>query len=397
MIIGIDASRAHAEQKTGTEWYSYSVIQELKKCIPPSVHVRLYSKEPLRGDLAELPSNWESRVLRWTPGFLWTQLRLSIEMLLHPVDALYVSAHTLPLIGGRKNIAVIHDVGFFRHTELYNTADVARATSSWKKRMIALVVRIATLGRYGASERDYHRFAFRLAVRKSDAIITISQFSFHEICAVADDADVQERMHVVYNGIVRRDVPSNADRIIADAGIARPYIVTLGRVEEKKNMLNAVQSFIAAQRRTGWDGDLVCIGSFGYGSERILEAVQKSGSAERIHFLGWRDENTVAAFLSRAHTFYFPTLYEGFGMPVAEALDMGVPVVCSAIPPLQEIAADCVRYCDPRSVESMTDALTAVMTDRNHAVDIQKGKDRAAQFQWATTAQRTWAIIQALL
>lgn len=395
MVIGIDASRANLSHKTGTEWYSWYVIQELKKIIPSEHRVILYSREPLRGELAQMPAHWKSKVLKWPPQVLWTQLRLSLELLLHRVDVLYISAHTLPLIGGKKNVSVIHDVGFMRNTALYNTTHVTRVRSSLTKKFLNVAVRMVTLGKYSASERDYHRFAFFWALKKSNAIITISQFSFHEIEACAYDESVSRRMRVIYNGFVRRTVPHNAHDRVARLGLTRPYILTLGRVEEKKNMLRCVESFSGMLEEERWNGDLVCVGSFGYGADRIRARVDELRIADRVHFLEWQDEETVAALLSRADVFYFPTVYEGFGMPVVEALDLGIPVACSDIPPLKEIAQDAAVFFDPLSVEDMANALVRITSEDTDTRTARsaRGKNIAQHFSWSTTAEQTWEVI----
>ncbi|MCW1930121.1 MAG: glycosyltransferase family 4 protein [Candidatus Kerfeldbacteria bacterium] len=367
MVIGIDASRANLAHKTGTEWYSFFVIQELKKIIPTEHRIIVYSRDPLQGELAQLPSHWSSVVLNWPPRVLWTQLRLSAELLVHRIDVLYVSAHTLPLIGGKKNVAVIHDVGFFRNTALYSKLELA-----------------------------YHRLAFFLALKKSNTIITISQFSASEITALSPTSATAKKLSVIHNGFVRRTVPVNAQQRVEQLNLTRPYILTLGRVEEKKNMLRCVESFARVLQDTQWGGDLVCVGAFGYGAERIRTRAQELGILGRVHFLEWQDEETVAALLSCADMFYFPTLYEGFGMPVIEALDMGIPVVCSDIPPLKEIAQDAAVFFDPFDVTAMSHAVSSVISERVDARNerIARGKKVAQRFSWRETAEKTWSLIE---
>src|SRR3989344_9672800 len=103
MIIGIDASRANEQERTGTEWYSYHLIQEFKK-LDHQNEFRLYSPSSLRDGLEKMPSNFSSRVLRSVTDMLWTQTRLSMEMLVRPPDVLFVPAHTIPLIHPKKTV-----------------------------------------------------------------------------------------------------------------------------------------------------------------------------------------------------------------------------------------------------------------------------------------------------
>lgn len=169
MTIGIDASRANKKEKTGTEWYSYYLIQHLKKIIPPQYRVILYAKEPLTDGLEILPANWQSKVLNWPPKFLWTQWRLSLEMLFHPVDLLFVPAHTISLIHPKKTVTVCHDIGFVRFPQYYSV-----------------------------KERMYHRFTMWLALKCAKIIITPSQFTKNEIMDVYKVSE--KKIKVIYHG-----------------------------------------------------------------------------------------------------------------------------------------------------------------------------------------------------
>ena len=154
MLFLIDASRANNEQKTGVEWYAYFVIQELKKIIPGDWQVILYSREKLKGELANLPPNWQEKVLSWPPRRLWTQVRLSLEMLRfnrHSDVVLFVPAHVLPLFCPIKTLITIHDLGGLRFPRGYSFF-----------------------------ERFYSRFASRFALKRA-TIITPSNFVKEEI------------------------------------------------------------------------------------------------------------------------------------------------------------------------------------------------------------------------
>ena len=129
MIIGIDASRANEEQKTGVGWYAWHVIQELKHLTTlPLNHtttrqplrVVLYTNKPLMGDLAVLPEGWSEKVLQWFPGRLWTQIRLSFEMLVNPPDVLFIPAHVFPIIHPKKTVMTVHDIAAIKFPESYN-------------------------------------------------------------------------------------------------------------------------------------------------------------------------------------------------------------------------------------------------------------------------------------
>ena len=143
MIIGIDASRANRERKSGTEWYSYYLIKRLAKLDAKNQYI-LYTDKPLKGGLLDLicddcdkmgeevktnkggfqeikspHNNFKAKILKWPFNFFWTQGRLSIEMLFNKPDVLFIPAHTLPIIHPAKSVVTIHDVGFERDRRLY--------------------------------------------------------------------------------------------------------------------------------------------------------------------------------------------------------------------------------------------------------------------------------------
>ena len=154
-LIGIDASRANAHERTGTEWYAYYLIQALKKFGVPGLEVVLYSKKFLRDGLERFPEGWSGKILTWGPKRFWNQLRLSWELHKNPVDLLFQPTHTLPLIRPKRVVTTLHDIGFERLPQLY-----------------------------ASSERGYHRRSAKLAVRAASRLLTVSEFSKREIMEV---------------------------------------------------------------------------------------------------------------------------------------------------------------------------------------------------------------------
>lgn len=366
MKIGIDASRANSAHRTGTEWYSYHVIQELKSIIPSAYQVVLYSKEPLRDDLAELPAQWKSRVLRWPPRFLWTQFRLSLEMVIAPPDLLYVPAHTIPIVHPRRVVTVVHDVGFERHTELY-----------------------------GLCERAYHRFAVRFALKHASEILTVSAFTKQEIEQVFHASG--ENIFVIPNGLNPREHSARVEYsdTLKRLGITQPYFFYLGRQEVKKNTPRLVEAFAAFKKQHPQPMQLVLAGSRGYGSDAVDRVIQQERLQHDVRMLGWTSEDDTQCLMEHALAFVFPSLYEGFGIPVIEAMQAGVPVLASDIPALREVAGDAALFFDPLSTESITQAMQQIVEHPDRRAQyIERGKKRAAQFSWKKTAELTWQRLQ---
>ncbi|MBI2411051.1 MAG: glycosyltransferase family 4 protein [Candidatus Kerfeldbacteria bacterium] len=370
MIIGIDASRANSLTRTGTEWYSYHVIQELKKLIPAEHEVVLYSKEPLRADLADLPAHWRSRVLHWPPKLLWTQFRLSLEMLLHRPDVLYIPAHTIPLIHPKKIALVVHDVGFERQTELYST-----------------------------KEKAYHRFAMKLAVKYATSIITVSAFSKSEIVDVYHIDP--KRITVIFNGLNNYEYDSASipfSSLEQRLHIRKPYLLFIGRVEQKKNIPFLIDIFAILKTQYHFSGQLILAGSPGFGHDDVMNRIAAHQLKQDVIQTGWIEEHELRTLMQNATLFVFPSAYEGFGIPILEAMQAGIPVVCSAIPALQEVGGEAACYMDIHSSHSAAEKINALLAAPDQMMTLrQKGTERVKQFSWSATAAQTWKTISTLL
>ncbi|MFH0819211.1 MAG: glycosyltransferase family 1 protein [Patescibacteria group bacterium] len=404
MLIGIDASRANLEKKTGTEWYSFFLIQELKKTIPSNYKVVLYSKEPLRNGLEELPVNWSSAVLTWPPKFLWTQIRLSIEMLKFwsRPKLLFVPAHTIPLIHPRRTILVAHDIGFERMKNLYEQKDVIK-NNSFLKNILKLLVRIATLGQYNISELDYHRWAMRYAVKHATQIITVSNFSKKEIHEFYRCP--KQNITVVYNGFDKHSFFRFQNKtsekycsILEKYKIKTPYILFTGRLEQKKNLVNLVSAYKLFVEKYKQPHYLVLLGSIGYGYEDIEAKIFELKLKDQIIEPGYVDQKDMNTIMNLADLFVLPSFYEGFGIPVLEALAAGTPVVCSNIEPLIEIAGNSVNYFDPNNPNEIAQVINETINDNfNKQINVKNGQQIVKKYSYQKCAQETWQCIEKFL
>ena len=359
MIIGIDASRANTLQRTGVESYAFEIIEGLKKTLPGDVTVRLYSREPLQGPIAKLPENWESKVLAWSPKRLWTQLRLSLEMVLHKPDILFVPAHVAPLIHPRKTVMMVHDVAAMRFPEGYNLF-----------------------------EQWYSLFSARQAVKKFWKVLVPSQFTKEELLDL--QSGDEKKIHVVHHGYTKID--ETAADVQKKHEVTKPYVFFVGRLEEKKNVRRIIQTFNKLKEKH--DLQLVLAGNPGYGYEKVIQAMNDSEHKEDILQLGWTSPEDVRALTAGAELFLFPTMYEGFGLPVLESFDARTPVVTAAGHATEEVAGDAAICVDAEDVDAIVKACNDILSDKNLAGSlVEKGKERLKDFSWEKAAKETAQLL----
>jgi len=372
MLIGIDASRANDIQKTGVGNYAFFVIEEIKKLKIKDLRFVLYTREPLCGELAKLPENWTVKVLRWAPKWLWTQVRLSWEMLWRAPDVLFVPAHVFPIIHPKKTVMTIHDVAALKFPESY-----------------------------GWFERWYSVWSARYAVRKLWRVIAPSESVRRELIENFKMQNAECKISVVKHGFDRRyemrdsgDKEINRDsEIVRKYNIEKPYLLSIGRLEEKKNTVRIIQAFDKIRLQlTTYNLQLVLVGKPGHGYSKVKEAIQNSQFKNDIITPGWVSEDDLPALTRGASVFVFPSLAEGFGMPILEAMAAGAPVVTSVS--LKEVGGDACVYVDPMSVEEIVGGIVSVLGNVEYRMlNVGKGFERVKEFSWEKCARETMDVL----
>ncbi len=387
MLIGIDASRANTKNRTGTEWYSFFIIRELLELDRQNKYI-LYVQEPLVSDMRDLSAQANIRILGWPPRFLWSLIRLSIEMLFRPPDVLFVPAHTIPLIHPKRTVTTCHDVGFERFPELYATKSIGPGSTA--RRIFGLIIKLLTLGRYSNTELDYHRFSMRWAIRTAARILTVSRFSAREISKYYGYPESNIKVTPIsFNPEYLKSITDEkVSAVLAELGIRPPYGLFVGRFEAKKNIGLILSAFEKA-RLCGYRQQLVLVGRAGWGFPKAWSNLDLK-TREQISILPPQPVERLQALMRGAGVFLFPSAYEGFGIPVLEAMASGVPVVASNRASLPEVCGEAALFIDPDKPDELVKAM--IRLAGNEALRrelINKGYQRIKNFSWDKTAAQT--------
>jgi glycosyltransferase involved in cell wall biosynthesis len=171
---------------------------------------------------------------------------------------------------------------------------------------------------------------------------------------------------------------------------SRPYILFVSTIEPRKNIGNLVKAFNLLKQKYKIDHDLVLVGKKGWNYEPIFEAIANSPYHQNIYHLDYLSDELVAAFYSRADLFVYPSHYEGFGLPVLEAMTLGAPVVTSNVSSMPEVAGDAALLVNPNDYVQLAESILNVISDRTLRSDlITRGHARAKLFSWQKTALET--------
>ncbi|MGB3072815.1 MAG: glycosyltransferase family 1 protein, partial [Candidatus Moraniibacteriota bacterium] len=343
MIVGIDASRAFLRRRTGIEEYSYQVIRHLRAELrDQTVVLYVRKKLEIRNSKLEmtvpdidfdLPPQWQVKGLL-APRF-WTQIRLSLEMLCHAPDVLFVPAHTVPLIHPRKTVVTVHGLEYEFSPESY-----------------------------GFWERLYMRWSIRFSVRVADRVIAVSENTKRDLIRLY--AVPEKKIQVIYEGLSQPTTYNLQPSTLAE----KPFFLFIGRLEMRKNIVRMIEAFEIFKTKTGLAHTLVLAGKPGFGYEAIRYKLQATSYKQDIHELGYVSEEEKWELLKDAEVFLFPSLYEGFGLPVIEAQSVGVPVITANTSSLPEVAGEGAVLVNPLDSGEIATAMEMLVTDPEKRADI---------------------------
>ena len=225
----------------------------------------------------------------------------------------------------------------------------------------------------------------RQAAERSDSIVAVSAFTAEQVETLLGVE--RARIRVIHHGV---RVPANPPPL---AGRGK-MVLFAGAIQRRKNIARLVEAF--ERMPPGWR--LVLAGSLGFGSEEILARISASPRRADIELPGYVSEAALWELYGEASVFAFPSLDEGFGMPVLEAMAWGVPVITSNRSALPEVAGDAALLVDPFDTKSIADALRRVMEDGELRNDLfRRGRERALGFSWKTAVEKTWEVYRELV
>lgn len=223
------------------------------------------------------------------------------------------------------------------------------------------------------------------AAQRSDLIIAVSQFTARQVEQLLNVEPA--RIRVIHHG-------HTPPRVGSATSAREQMVLFVGALQRRKNVERLIDAFELTA--PGWH--LVLAGSFGFGAQEILTRIQASPRRKDIQVLGYVSDSQLADLYQRASLFAFPSLDEGFGMPLLDAMAHGVPVLTSNVSALPEVGGDAALLVDPTSVSSIATGIERLTRDRELAHQlVQKGLARCREFSWERAVAKTWSVYEELL
>ncbi len=417
MIIGFDASRAFLNKKTGTENYSFQILSHLAKIdrknayyvyLRPGVqNIRISENQKIEEDsgfpvfrFSDFPNNFHFITIPYPR--LWTQAGLALQTFKDSLDVLFVPAHTLPLVRkpGLKTIITVHDLG----------AEYLPQAHQLKQRL-------------------YLKFMTDYQLKSASKIIAVSDATKQDLIKKVGISE--KNIKVVYEGI-NPLLSGSINQTYLDNTLTKfdlknqNYFLFVGSIQPRKNLErlitsyflflksiassdNRVKGLVARSQHLGLKEKLkeplilatdplpllVLAGGKGWLSEEIYELPEKLGIKEYVKFLGYVPDSDLPALYKGSLGFLFPSLFEGFGLPVLEAMACNCPVLTSNISSLPEVAGKAALLVDPYDEKEIAQNILRLYQDKKLRSElIKKGITQIKKFSWEKAAKETLEVLE---
>jgi glycosyltransferase involved in cell wall biosynthesis len=360
--VAIDA-RALLPPATGIGTYTRAIARAL--AARPGVEVRLFTPRPLPESEALGP--WSVGADRGGAGTLWVQTTLPRRARQWGADVLLAALTIGPVRGGLPFVSVVHDLTPWTHPEWHAMKTVVGFAPLWER-----------------------------TAEKAARFVCVSAATARELTRAYPET--RERVSVVSNGVdpdfaPAAEGPARAEtrRRYADGN---RYILYLGTLEPRKNVETLVAACDLLWSRGARAPVLVLAGGSGWKTSALFDRIARSPFKEKIHLAGYAGREAARQLYQAADVFVYPSLEEGFGLPVLEAMACGIPVVSSTAEALREVAGDAALFAEPRDSAGFAREIERVLEDPATRCRLSAaGPERAAQFSWDAAGRATAAVL----
>lgn len=373
MRIAVNARFLLPGKMEGFGWYSYETLRRITAAHPEHEFIFLFDRAY---DKKFIFSDNITPVVIGPPArhpflfYWWFEWSVASALKKYKADVFVSPDGYLSLRSHVPSLAVIHDLNF----------------EHYPKDLSFLV-------------RKYYRHYFPRFARKAKRIVTVSEFSKKDIIEKYHIAP--DKIDVVYNGI------NEALTAIPETEIIRyrnsitggaPYFIFIGALHPRKNLARLFKAFDAFCSSEKGEEHLVIVGEKYFWNKEISNAFSQMKHQDKVHFTGHLPVKDLNCALQAARSMVFVSVFEGFGLPLAESMKCGVPVIAANTSCLPEIGGDAALYCDPFSVESITEAMIRMSTDSElRRTLIERGLEQSKKYSWDASAKGLWNSIEQVL
>ena len=369
MLIGIDGNEANITSRVGVGQYAFNLLKNLYLLDNKNQYI-IYLKNPPLPDLPKVTKNWRYKV--FGPQKLWTKFALPLHLFTQPekLDLFYSPSHYSPSFAPCPTIPTIHDLGYLQFHSQFTKKDLYQLIN-WTKQSIKKATHIVTVSNFSKIELEK---TYKINPQK----ITIAYNGVGEPLKI--ESKIQQQILSHYKLTTKH------------------YYLYLGTLKPNKNIPFLIKAF-AQYLRSNIDNlktNLVIAGKKGWLFDEIFSTVKKEGIEKNVIFTDFIDESQKWTLYKNASALIMPSLYEGFGIPVIEAMKVNTPVISSNITPLKEVLQNNAFYFDPTNQEELVNQIIKFKNSKLSEIEklTKSAKTRADYFSWTNTAKSVLKVFE---
>lgn len=380
MLIGIDGNEANIKERVGVNVWAFELLKQLAERLPQlrqtqlrnDVSIQIYLSRPPLPDLPPESEDWQYRVI--PPARFWTRWRLPLDLYVHePRPDIFLSlSHYAPKWAPMPRVVSIMDLSFLKYPRAFQPL-VYRQLRDWTRESVKNAAHVITISEFNKREiaKEYHYPKEKITVVYPGVSETFRQFS----------EDSKGRS-------LQSQGPSLSDKY----SVAKKYLLFVGTQQPKKNLRRLIKAFEIAGENFP-NVELVVAGKIWkqFSEIAILRQTQDKLTSrnDRVKYLGYVPEEDLPALMAEAEALVMPSLYEGFGIPVVEAVSVGTIVATSNTTSLPEVVGDSGFLFDPLDVNDIAKTLEKILrlSPAERKEISKKGMIRSKMFSWEKAAE----------
>jgi len=360
MVIGIDGNEANVNERVGVSVYALNLLHYFKKQANKDLCFKVFLKSKQLFDLPDETPYFKYVVVK--AKFLWSQIFLPIRLYQkRDIDIFFSPAHYGPRFLPVPLIVTIHDLSYIYYPDEFLKKDLYQL-KNWTK----------------------------YSVKKAHHVIAVSKTTKKDLIDIYQLPE--EKVTVVYNGYEK--YPEVSRSKLKVKRLDHPYILYVGTLQPRKNIIGLIKAFQKINQIYP-QFELIIAGRKGWLYQKIFDTVAELGLENAVFFTDFISDPQLVYLYQNAFCLVMPSLYEGFGLPVLEAMSFGCPVICSFASSLPEIGGDACFYFDPTNINDLVEKILKLKNSPTMRKEmIKKGRERVKQFSWEACAEKTLEIIK---
>lgn len=360
MIIAIDGNEANVEKQVGVSVYALRLLEHFYTLASENYRFVTFLKRAVQPHMPLENDYFQYRVIG--PPFGWSQLALPFNLRMQKdIDVFFTPAHYAPRNISIPSVVTIHDLSYFYYPEDFLKRDLYKL-------------------------RNWTEYS----IQNAASLIAVSECTKKDIIKFYEIPE--SKISVIHNGFEKRierstlTLPHDLD--------THPFILNVGTLQPRKNIATVIRAF-SKFRKHYRNHKLVVAGKTGWLYDDLFKLTSESDLQDYVIFTGYVADDELAAYYKKAFCYVTASLYEGFGIPVLEAMSYECPVISSNSSSLPEVAGDAAIYFDPKSEDELIMAFTKLAKDKKlRSLFIEKGKNQIKKFSWEKCAKETFEVLK---